>query len=313
MLTAALLSILMMTEPAPSAPAPAPESPVAALPAFELLSNGEPPRSPLRLELRVGDVQSVVMEVDVQMKSAIDGRAFPSPKIPGFGVNVQVVVDEALASGGWKYHFEYKSIDVKTTDASPSEMVTKKTDLMSEMIGMHISAEVDALGHRRNLEIQSNITNPLLIRQLESIKRNMSQLAVEFPAEDVGVGARWRSDTAVAQNGISVRQSVVYRLLAREGDSTRIGMTMTQSATQKNASIQNSDGGLMGTLVDLSGDHKGEMQFDFHNVIASKAKITGESVVNMDIEADGRKMKMDMQSSIAVSPRGATVEQHRTA
>lgn len=240
------------------------------------------------------------------MKSAIDGRAFPSPKIPGFGVNVQVVVDEALASGGWKYHFEYKSIDVKTTDASPSEMVTKMTDLMSEMIGMHISAEVDALGHHRNLEIKSNITNPLLIRQLESIKQNMSQLAVEFPAEDVGVGARWRSDTAVAQNGISVRQSVVYRLLAREGDSTRIGMTMTQSATQKNASIQNSDGGLMGTLVDLSGDHKGEMQFDFHNVIASKAKITGESVVNMDIEADGRKMKMDMQSSIAVSIRPAT-------
>jgi len=321
MLIAALLSSLLLcvVEPAatePEATKPEITNPEAKLvpaqgptdeaPVIRMISNGDEPRSLARLALKVGDVQTAVMEMDMQMKMAMEGAEQPTPPMPTFGINMQVNVAEALPDGYWKYVCEFRSVDVKSTDKSPPEMVAMLKAAMSEMVGMKMAAEVDSLGRQRNFEIVSKITNPMLLRQLDSLKQSMAQMAVQLPEPEIGVGAKWEVDSVAQLGGIASRQRMTYRLIAREADTLTLGISMTQSAADRNAPIQNLPAGITGTLIDLAGDAKGEMVNDLTRIVPKKGRIAGESVVNMNMEGQGMKAKIDTHTTMIMTIRPAT-------
>lgn len=290
--------------PAQSAPASAPESPAdkggEPEPIVKVLSNGDEPRERVRLSLRVGDVHSAVMETDMQMKMAMDGEVRPSPPMPAISVNMQIAVQEALPDGRWKYGAEFMSVDVTAKDGTPAEVVTMMRGMISEMAGMKMSAEIDSEGRQRNLEIVSKITNPMLFQLLESMKQSVSQMAIRLPEEEIGMGARWEVDAKVNVGGIAVRQRSTYRLVSREGNTVKLGISTQQSPAEKNAAIKNLPEGVSGTLVDIAGNGKGELVYDLSRVLPARGHITGESVANMDMEGPGMKAKVDTQMTMSM-------------
>jgi len=312
----ALLSLVLSISAIAEPVAPQPESnataamparPVAdAAPVIKMISNGEAPRALVRLALKPGDVQSIVMDMDMQMKMAMEGVANPTPQMPTFGMNVRLTVEEALPDGWWKYKCEFTSLDVKSTDKSPAEMVAMMKSVMSEMVGMKIGAEINEFGHQRNFEVVTKITNPMLLQQLESMKQSLAQVALTLPEPEIGVGAKWEVDSVAMLGGVSSRQSTTYRLISREGDTIKLGVSMKQSPGEKNSPIRNLPEGVTGTLIDLAGDSKGELIYNLTHIMVQEGRISGESVVNMNMEGQGMKAKIDTQTTIVMTVRPAT-------
>lgn len=275
-------------------------------PTVKLIESGVAPRALTRLTLKPGDVQLVVMDMNMQMKMAMDGVVNPMPRMPTVSVSLRIVVDEALPDGWWKYSCGFTALDVKAGQQSPPEMATMMKAVMSEMVGMTMSAEIDTLGRQRNLEIVSNITNPMLLQQLESMKHSLAQMSLSLPEPEIGVGAKWEVESAGMLGGVSSRQRMTYRLISREGDTIRLGVSMQQSPGEKNSPIRNLPEGITGTLVDLAGDSKGELLYDLTRIITKDGRMAGESVVNMNMEGPGMKAKVDTQTSVVMTIRAAS-------
>lgn len=308
MLIAVLSLILCAIEPPASASPPASPSPAAvrtveAAPVINILSNGDEPRERLRLSLKAGDVQFAVMEMDMQMQMAMDGVARPAPKMPVVSINMRIKVEEALPDGRWKYFAEFTSVDVKPKEGTPPEMVTIMQATIAEMVGMKIAAEIDSTGRQQNLEIVSKITNPMLLQQLESMKQSMSQMAIRLPEPEVGAGAKWEVDAAAAFGGVASRQRSTYRLISRDGGTVKLALSMQQSPAEKNATINNLPAGMTGTLIDLSGDARGEIVYDLSRVMPRQGRVSGESVVNMNMEGHGMKAKLDTHTNMVMTIR----------
>ncbi|MGH7243217.1 MAG: hypothetical protein ACREJD_07360 [Phycisphaerales bacterium] len=310
MVIPALLSLLFVLEPEVLVTdAKLPAAVVEDLPPkVELISTGEAPRESLRLALKPGDVQSVVMEMDMQMKMALGGEERPSPVMPVFAMNAAVVVDEPLPAGGWKYHFDFTSVDVQAKEKTPPEMATMMKSMIGEMVGMRISAEIDPLGRQRHFEIVSKITNPMLFQQLESMKQSMSQMAVVLPDDEIGAGGEWVVESKSKAGGVATRQRAKYRLVSRDGSVIKLAISMHQAAAEKNSPIENLPAGATGTLIGLESDAKGEVESDLTRILPLHGRIVGESVANMDIEMQGVKSKIDSHTAIVMTIRpGAPV------
>ncbi|MBN8596368.1 MAG: hypothetical protein J0L78_01715 [Planctomycetes bacterium] len=319
MLISALLVALFVVEPPPGAapetqspatspaatpaPEPAPSLPPPSEAVVTMLNSGDAPREQLRLALKVGEVQFAVMEMDMQMKMAMDGAAQPAPKMPSFNMNMRIKVEEALPDGRWKYIAEFTSVDVTPKEGTPPEMVTIMQATMAEMVGMKIAAEIDPTGRQQNLQIVSKITNPMLLQQLESMKQSMSQMAIRLPEPEVGADAKWEVEANAAFGGIASRQRSTYRLLSRSGNTVKLGISTRQSPAERNAPIKNLPAGMTGTLVDLSGDGNGELVYDLSRVMPRQGRVVGESVVNMNMEGHGMKAKLDTHTSLVMTIR----------
>ncbi|MBX3390890.1 MAG: hypothetical protein KF691_15685 [Phycisphaeraceae bacterium] len=311
MIITVLSLLLFLAEPAAStispeqdapakAPDPAAEQPDEYGPVVKVLSTGDEPRERAKLSLHVGDVQFAVMEVDMQMKMAMDGVVHPSPPMPVISVNMRITVEEAFPDGRWKYAAEFTSVDITPKDETPAEVVTMMRGMISEMAGMKMSAEIDSEGRQRNLEIVSKIANPMLFQLLESMKQSVSQMAIRLPEEEIGMGARWEVDAKINVGGIAVRQRSTYRLVSREGNTVKLGISTQQSPAEKNAAIKNLPEGVSGTLVDIAGNGKGELVYDLLRVLPARGHITGESVANMDMEGPGMKAKVDTHMTMSM-------------
>lgn len=311
MLIALMLSLCLLVAAEPAAPEVQVETaaaPVVAAggPTVKMIENGASPRALARLAPKPGDVQLVVMTMDMQMKMAMDGVASPTPRMPMISFNLRITVGDALPEGWWKYTCDFTGLDVKASETTPPEMATMMKSVMSEMVGMKMNAEIDSIGRQRNFEVVSKITNPMLLQQIDSMKQSLAQMALVLPEPEIGPGAKWEIETVAVFGGVSSRQRMTYRLISREGDTIKLGISVQQSPGEKNSPIKNLPEGITGTLIDLAGDSKGELVYDLTRIIAKDGRVAGEAVVNMNMEGQGLKAKVDTQTTIAMTIRAAS-------
>lgn len=279
-----------------------------APPKLELLSQGDEPRSLLRLKLEPGSKQIVAMRMNMQMKMGANGEEMPAgPRMPEFEAIMVLTVGDALPDGSWKYECEIVTFGGKPTEGVAPGMLTFLNGMLAEMNGMRIRATIDPRGAQRDISITSNITTPMLFQQVESMKQSMSQMSLLLPEQEVGINAKWVSELQMESSGIKVRQRQTYRVLEKSAEQIRCSVSTQQSAAEKNTELTNLPPGSTGTLVDLKGEGLGELVFALRHVMAESAKITVESIVNMDIAAQGVKTKMDMRTVLVTTLSPATL------
>lgn len=285
-----------------------------APPKLELLSHGDQPRSLLRLKLEPGSKQIVAMRMNMQMKMGANGEELPAgPRMPEFETLMAITVGDAQPNESWKYEADVVSFEAKPAEGVTPGMLTFLNGMLGEMKGMKIKATIDSRGAQRDISFTSNITNPMLFQQLDSMKHSMSQMSILLPEQEVGVNAKWATEMRVEMNGIKVRQRQTYRILERTADRMRCSVSMQQEATEKNSPLMNLPAGSEGTLVDLKSEGLGEIVFDLRFVMAESAKITAESIANMDITAQGVKTKMDMRTVLVTTFSPATLPAAKAA
>jgi hypothetical protein len=237
-LFAALLPVAsgLATQPAEAPPAatqPAETEPAAPSkpPVVTLLEAGAGPHQPLRFAPKVGVTQVIEMTVSIEMEQSLGGQAMPSQKAPSMQYTMETVVNATDEAGDISYQFEYKTADiVAEPDVNPfvAEMMRSALKAIEGLRGKGIMTD---RGFNKLIRFDRPADmDALLLQQVGEMERSMEQLVSPFPAEPVGVGAVWKVESTLQQQGMLINQTAVVTVLAADGDRVEVRTEMTQAA-----------------------------------------------------------------------------------
>lgn len=216
--TLALLLLVACKDKEPAA-LQAPSAPDAAVVIFP----GVEPRQLLRYQLTRGTRANSEMVCDVDLRS--DGQPGPMPTLV---VNLETAIEDVTPDGTAKLRLTVLGVTVRERPGSTvtRELVQGQAEALR---GVVITETLAPYGQVSDSQIEAATLPEPARAQLDTLSRNLAQIAMELPTQPVGAGARWRLRKALPDGGIRALADTTYTLTSLDGNT--LGYTSTSAAT----------------------------------------------------------------------------------
>lgn len=280
----------------PTNPPAAPPSPVV-----KLLEPGADPKIDLSMKPAAGLAQSALLTMTIDADMNVGGQQVPM-KFPPFKMGVSLKVDEVRANGDIAFSIKVDSADVgETADVIPAVMEAMK-GAIGKVVGMGGKSVVDAHGVTKEAKFEVPPDAPNEVKQVvDSFQQSIGQMAIPFPAEPVGVGAKWQSTVALEQMQLKVDQTSTYEIVSIEGSVVKVKFSVQLNAPPQAMKSAQMKAGLEATLNKFQGSGVNEATFDLTKVLPVSS--SGKNAITMDMSLkDGTqaqnvlmKMNVDMK------------------
>ena len=257
----------------------------------QLLSAGEGATAPLRWKAEKGATERLSMVLDTKMDIRAGGQAMP--------MNISMTMDmdgrvlDVMEDGS-------SVVSMTVTDASmkmPGMDGAGAADMVRDMLkGMTIEATMDPRGAMTGTKVSGG--NELMKQLGGQMDDSLDQMAIPFPEEPVGVGAKWRALTQQESNGMKVRMMATYELTKLDGTKGEVAMTIKQFADAQTMKMN----GVDADLKNLTSAGTGSMSFDLTRPIMAKAEIKLKMDASMVIMGQAADMKVD--ATVSMIPKG---------
>lgn len=189
-------------------------APVATSSPPELLDPGAEPRQALRVAYTEGETAQITFTSDLEVTQESEGRTqrLDSPPI------AQVLSYEvgAVTADGAELTVRIEAVAVKGkgTGLSDEEIASLDADL-APLVGLEATATATPLGELVGLAFEPPADLPEeLATQLATLEDQLTALGPALPAEEVGVGASWRTTSTAATGGAEVETVTTYTATA---------------------------------------------------------------------------------------------------
>lgn len=292
--------------PPVATPTPPPPPPAVDLPGPEIkvLDAGAEPREPLRLKLAPGQTQAMVMTMKMAMGMSIGTQKAPSTTIPPMQMTMNLNVKEITPEGDIRTDFVLESIEVLPDPAAmPAVVDAMKTMLgsMSKISGSQVIT-TRGIGKSATFNMPPDI-NPQIQQTIDGMQRQINQLAVPFPEEPVGVGARWTVTQHLEQQGMKLDQVATWELVKREGTTITLANSLIQTAEPQPMAAPGLPPGTSIMLEALESKGKGEVQADLTQLSPLKSQVGLEMHMRMLTSAAGinTPTKMDLNLDVSIA------------
>ena len=296
------LSFAMATgTPEVDAPATATAGPVSAGAAqtLTLLEPGTVDLKLLRIQPTVGTKGTLSSTITMESTAFFGENEMPMATIPP----ITIVIDtEVTANDGDTFttDFEYKSVEVgdvagalgvseaniEMLKATTAQIVGLKGETKFTNRGFLVDSSFDLMedASKGIQDLAGNMENAL------------AQVAAPFPAEPVGVGARWKVESQVEHNGINVTQVAVYILKSHHLGRAVMEFEVTQSAAEQKLKTPQGDA----TLKSMSSTGKGTTTISFSAPLPKKAATDATVLIKMNMDMGGQTVEMDMTTKTGI-------------
>jgi len=247
-----------------------------------LLDDGREPRRQLRYPSSPPPPQKMSLSLHVAMKMEVPGSPIPPVSMPGLRLLIDISARERDDSV--RYEFTVSDADLTGVEQAHPSLVAAMRKGVGSLVGTAGSVAVDPRGFQRELSIglPSGIGQELT-QFLSSAKLAIGQMAVPFPQEAIGVGAKWQVEESIAQDGIQVRQKTYYELLAMDGPRLQIRTQTVQSSEQQKAALPGLPAGVSAKVLSLRGAGAGESEVDLRRLVPGSAREELETDVSFAI------------------------------
>lgn len=188
--------------------------------AIVLVSPGRAPRSPLRLHPEVGLVSRWSATSGVDTLVAIDG-ARPVSRPVASRLDFEAEVTAAGADG-----IAYRSRVIRATYLDPPPDPGAEATLRRTFDGLECVVRSDRRGIPTSIDCVRDGA-PVDVPSLPELHHALSP-SLSFPAEPVGLGARWEARDELDRNGFHVLQTTEHELVARDGDRIELVSRVSQ-------------------------------------------------------------------------------------
>jgi hypothetical protein len=282
-----------------------PPTTAAAKPSVVLDNAGAQPRQPLVLRLAPGSTSKSAMVNQLTLKITIDGQAAPTGVVPGTKMVMEDKVDRVDADG--KAHLSTTFVDVSTvaTPGADPEVVRGTQAAINSIKGLRSTRTVDAQGNVSNVSLDSRgVTDPAIKNTLDSMTSQIGNLSTPFPAEPVGIGARWTVKGTAVITGLQMTTTTRYTLKSRTGDRYELDMASDAVATPGPAPLPNLPAGATASVTSFSMRNTGQISGDLtrHTPVNSSNKGTGDANFEMSVGTQKARLVQQMTIEITVSP-----------
>ena len=169
------------------------------------------------------------MEMTQSIEQSFDGKSTIFVQTPPISFGMQTTVDAVAADGNAQITSSYHDIAVVDDGSFTAAQQAQLQSGLDPLTAMKVAAtittrNVHVLVHRDGYRGTWRDDRAARAAGLGSV----GNLAVPFPEEAVGVGARWRSSSATTLAGIDIRQTYEFTLLERDGNVVKVSMKTTQ-------------------------------------------------------------------------------------
>jgi len=279
----AILSLCLITQGTQPVP-PEGDAPARAA-SVKLLEEGRGELIPLRWEPQVGVPVRAKMAMKMGMSMSIDGMAIPSVDLPAFVFTVVATTGEPDDDGLYPVETIYEDIALEgETEPMIRRMVLEMLDGLK---GAKLNFRVDT----RGMVSDSNAEDfPAEIMQMmggeQGFQSMIESLSQPLPLEPVGIGARWEVTQEMrAPNAPRIRNTLVYELVRREGDTIELSVNGTQSGEQQEFDV--GVPGAKAVLKNAEGTVRGSAYIRLNRLLPNSASNEGSVTFVMEVTENG--------------------------
>lgn len=279
-----LTSLAALAEPSPS------DFPALGQPAvIKLLDAGKGKKAPLRWKAKAGVTEKLQLVMDTKMQIVMAGETMPMDMT--MSMDMDGAVREVGDDGSALIEMVVTDAGMKMPGLEGAEAEQMVRDMMR---GLTITARMDARGATSDTKVTGG--GEMMAQLGAQMNSSLDQLAVPFPEEAVGVGARWQALTSVEMNGMKMRMIATYELTKLDGDKGAVKVTVEQQADPQTMDM----GGAQAELTRLSSKGTGTTEFDLTRPLFAKADVSMKMDAAISMMGQDATMKMDAR--VAMTP-----------
>jgi hypothetical protein len=284
---------------------PAAKSPSASKSAVKLIDAGAEPRQVLRLHVKPGDKQMVIMSVKMNMDMDVPAGGTNTTRamdLPAMSLPMDVTVQSVAPNGDITYEAVFEEPGVVNDTNIPPQVVQGMKMALGKIKGMTGTGVISSRGVSKSADVKApNDADPQMRQSIEQIKQSMHNIGTPMPEEAVGTGAKWEIKMPVKSQGMSIDQTADYQLTSVQGDHVNATFTLTQSAA--NQKVQNpAMGNAQMNLIQYTGSGTGNVTTDLSKLMAIQASmdmhIDMNSQITMGTKTQPLNMKMGMNMTL---------------
>lgn len=246
---------------------------------IDLSSSGAEPRRELKFRPAVNSKQSVVLTMDMSMKSTIGETPLPTKPIPKMVLKIDAIVRQVDANGDIHCSFGYADVRAIADKSTPPEVIAAAQKSLKSMVGLKIDLVVASNGQlkTKNLILPRNIT-PAIEQTLRQFDRSIEQLMIPLPTDKIGLGAKWRTTNALAISGIKFDAAATAEIVELSATGMTIKTTISQSAPPQEFAVPGTGKAVKSQINSLVSTSEGRYTIRFDSLLP----IAGQSLTNTD-------------------------------
>jgi hypothetical protein len=275
-----------------------------AAPIVTLVSAGAEPRRPVRYAVVNGHKDHANVDMTMSISMDMGGMSLPSMLMPTMRMGADMAVTDVSAAGDASYKMTFTDLNWVNGAGVDPNILGALQAATPDLTALSGSATVSPRGITRNATLDvSKVTNPQLAEMMGSMSAAFQQMALPFPEEPVGVGARWTVRLAISTGAMQTFQKVDIELAALDTTSCTLKLVTDQTAPPQSVSAPGLPAGVEASLESLTGSGTGTMLIHFDSLVpTSEGTMKTATVMNVAMGGDTQRIGVQASIQMKVAP-----------
>lgn len=275
----------------------------------ELIEAGQQPRRELRLAPKAGLKQTVETRVNMTMSQSMSGMEMPAPDMPAMVTTAEMEVKEVAANGDITLSQKITNADIVETDETDPMVADMMRQQLKGMIGIGGTSVVTNRGIVKESKFEGQAgADEATLAQMRGMADTLRQAATPFPVEAVGVGAKWKVNSKIEQNGIKLDQTTTIELVGLKDDSVELKVTIEQSAKDQKITAPGLPPGASVLVKSMNSKGDGRMVIRFDRVSPEESESDTKTSTDISIDMEGMAMEMAQNMSMKMAIKSKVSE-----
>ena len=268
----------------------------------ELIDQGAQPKQKLRFAPKVNQLQTVQMNMQMDMSMSLAGQAQPTFKSPPMEMTMEAKVTKVDENGDIHVDFSYTDAKVVADGNTPPEIAEAMGNQIKKMVGFKGSMVIDSLGNTKdvNFELPDSV-DPNSKQMLGQMLNSLKQLSSPVPAQAVGEGAKWKVDNTLTANGITLNQVSTYEVESLQGDTVTLKTAVQQQADPQKISPPGLPPNASINLTSLDSQGEGTFTIKLDQILPNSANMAITSDTKMSVKQPNSQEEMPMGMNMVMN------------
>jgi hypothetical protein len=302
---ALVLTLVAIAVPVAAPPARAASSRAAA-PRVTLESPGAAPRSPLRLTLTSGSNTAATMEFSESADQSLGGTPTNSVHVPPIRFVLHTKLGTVAGDGSAPIDYSYSDVSVVDDGSVSGAQRTQLESALAPIASLTGSGTLTARNQIRDSKIAgTEHLDPSVAQLTDQFSDQVGAVAVPFPREPVGVGAKWRGVSSLRVSGINTNQTYEYTLRSRDGNVAVFDFTYVQTAPRQRVKLSGVPSNAKVTISRFRVSGVGSMTVDLAQPLPSMGSTHASGTQAFLVRSQGEHGTLTQKLTVGVDVSSA--------
>jgi hypothetical protein len=288
-----------------SAPAlaPAPDAAVLTGPGSltKLLDPGQPPRRKVRYAWHADQKELLLMDLATTATTEIAGSKQPEIPLPRVHVAVDVDPTRVAPDGALSFVWRVSAATVSAGAPGSDAMASGMRDEVAAIEHLSGRGTLTARGLAQDVTVDaaSVVDAGTTGQMVEQVRQTLRDVAVPWPEEEIGKGARWQKISQLDAKGSRLTQTDTYTLAAIDASTGTVDDVLAQTAPPQVLRTPGASSGADARMESMLASGTSKVQFDLGRLVP-RSTFDGTTTMVLSGGDVARRITMVMHVGIGI-------------